>query len=91
MSREADILTSMLDGEPYEKTPQSRNEAILRSIIDNTPYEITPQSEIERLLLEVKNMPRGGGSTFGIMNISEVVGSHSTITTNFSVNGGSID
>ena len=63
MSREADILNSMISGGKYEKTPQSRNEEILISIIDNTPYEAAPQSEIERLLLELKD--KGGGSGGG--------------------------
>lgn len=81
MSREADMVRSVIDGTEYDKTPQSRNEAIVKSIIDNTPYEATPQSEMEKLLLELKTKGVGGGdSYFKALTDVENTKSVSTIT-----------
>ena len=43
--------------------PQSRNEAILQATIDGTQYTDPPQSRIEDLLLQLKAVIEGGGTT----------------------------
>ena len=42
---------------------QSRDEEILASIIDGTEYTADPESRIEELLLELKELIEGGGSS----------------------------
>lgn len=43
--------------------PQSRNEEILQSIVDKTTYDKSPQSREEVLLLEIKDLIQGGGTS----------------------------
>ena len=46
---------------PFEL--QSRDEEILASIIDGTEYTADPESRIEELLIELKELIEGGGSS----------------------------
>lgn len=70
MSREPEILKSIIDDTEYNKTPQSRNEEILLSILNNTEYTKTPQSREEELLLELKDKI-GHGITVEPLSVTE--------------------
>ena len=70
MSREPEILKSIIDDTEYTKTPQSRNEEILLSILNDTEYTKTPQSREEELLLELKGKI-GPGITVEPLSVTE--------------------